>query len=279
MVSPPPYTTGERVFAMEGAGYRYPDGRIGLADTDLVVREHESVVAVGANASGKSTLLGLLGGLIYPTSGAVSAFGVELTERTLEDGDFSRSFRQRVGILLQDTDAMLFNATVYDEIAFGPLQLDLTPEQVRERVEDLLDLLGLRSVADQPPHLLSGGEQRKVALGAILAVSPQVLLFDEPTTGLDPRFQRWFVEFAVELRKAGKTLVTATHDLHIVEEIGDRVIVLGEDHRVAAEGEPHAILTDLDLLLRVNLVHEHAHLHEGELHIHPHAHLHGHEHE
>jgi cobalt/nickel transport system ATP-binding protein len=181
--------------------------------------------------------------------------------------------------LFQHTEAMLFNATVYDEIAFGPLQLDLQPEQVRQRVEDMLDLLGLRPVADQPPHLLSGGEQRKVALGAILAVSPEVLLFDEPTSGLDPRFQRWFVEFAVELRKAGKTMVTATHDLHIVEEIGARVIVLGEDHRLAGEGEPRAILTDLDLLLRVNLVHEHAHIHDGELHIHPHAHLHGHEHE
>jgi cobalt/nickel transport system ATP-binding protein len=267
------------VFTVENASYHYPDGRVGLADTALVVREHESLVVVGANASGKSTLLGLLAGLIFPTSGQVSAFGVGLTEKALEDGPFSRSFRQRVGVLLQDTEAMLFNATVYDEIAFGPLQLDLAPEQVRERVEDMLDLLGLRSVADQPPHLLSGGEQRKVALGAILAVSPEVLLFDEPTSGLDPRFQRWFVEFAVELRKAGKTLVTATHGLHIVEEIGDRVIVLGEDHRIAAEGEPHAILTDLDLLLRVNLVHEHAHIHEGELHIHPHAHLHGHEHD
>ena len=141
-----------------------------------------------------------------------------------------------------------------------------------------MDLLGLGSVADRPPHLLSGGEQRKVALGAMLAVSPEVLLLDEPTSGLDPRLQRWFVELAVELRRAGKTLVTATHDLHIVDEIGDRVIVLDEDHRVAAEGRARDILTDLDLLLRVNLVHEHAHIHDGDLHIHPHAHLHGHEH-
>jgi cobalt/nickel transport system ATP-binding protein len=267
------------VFEVESASYHYPDGRIGLAETSLVVGERESLVVVGANASGKSTLLSLLGGLLFATTGRVRGFGKELTEKALEDGEFARSFRQRVGVLFQHTEAMLFNPTVYDEIAFGPLQLDLTQEEVRRRVEDMLDLLGLRSVADQPPHLLSGGEQKKVALGAILAVSPQVLLFDEPTTGLDPRFQRWFVEFAVELRRAGKTLVTATHDLHIVEEISDRAIVLGEDHRIAAEGAPHDLLTNLPLLLRVNLVHEHAHIHDGELHIHPHTHLHGHGHE
>jgi len=265
-------------FEVESVSYRYPDGRLGLSETSLVVHERESLVILGANASGKSTLLGLLAGLAFPTSGRVRAFGAELSPQMPEDGQFARTFRQRVGVLFQDTDAMLFNPTVHDEIAFGPLQLDLKPEEVRQRVEDMLDLLGLRPIADQPPYRLSGGEQRKVALGAILAVSPQVLLLDEPTSGLDPRFQRWFVEFAVELREAGKTLVTATHDLHIVEEIADRVVVLGEDHRIAAEGQPYAILTDLDLLLRVNLVHEHAHIHDGELHIHPHSHLHAHDH-
>ncbi len=266
------------IFALENACYRYPDGRLGLAETTLEVRERESLVVLGANASGKSTLLGLLGGLIFPTGGRVSAFGAELTEAALEDGEFARSFRQRVAVLLQDTDAMLFNSTVYDEIAFGPLQLDLPGDEVRRRVEDMLDLLGLRAVADQPPHRLSGGEQRKVALGAILAVSPQVLLLDEPTSGLDPRFQRWFVELVIELRRAGKALVTATHDLHIADVIADRVVVLDEQHRIAAEGRPHDILTDLDLLLSVNLVHEHAHVHDGQLHIHPHTHLHEHEH-
>lgn len=267
------------VFELRAARYRYPDGRFGLAETSLTVTEGESLVVVGANASGKSTLISLLGGLALPTSGSVIAFGTELTDAALEDGEFARSFRQRVGVLFQDTDAMLFSPTVRDEIAFGPLQLDLPADEVRRRVQDTIALLGLGDVSEQAPHLLSGGEQKKVALGAMLAVSPEVLLLDEPTANMDPRFQRWFVEFAVQLHRAGKTLVTATHDLHIVEEIGDRVIVLGEDHRVAAEGRPHGILTNLGLLLSVNLVHQHAHIHDGELHIHPHAHLHGHEHE
>jgi len=268
----------EPAFEVQGATYRYPDGRMGVEEASLSVAEGESVVILGANASGKSTLIRLLGGLVFPSAGKVRAFGRELTEAVLQDGAFARRFRQRVGVLFQDTDAMLFNPTVYDEVAFGPLQLDLEQSEVRRRVDETLELLGLRAVAQQPPHALSGGEQRKVGLGAILAVSPEALLLDEPTAGLDPRFQRWFVEFAVELRKLGKTLVTTTHDLHVVEEIGDRVIVLGEDHRIAAESIPHQVLSDLELLLSVNLVHEHAHLHDGVVHIHPHLHRHEHDH-
>ncbi len=266
------------VLRADSLTYRYPDGRLGLAEASFTVTPGESVVIVGANATGKSTLLHLLAGLVFPTDGVVEGFDVPLTEAALEQGEFSRSFRQRVGVLFQDTDAMLFNTTVYDEIAFGPLQLDLPPEQVRRRVEEMLSLLGLESIAQQSPHALSGGEKKKVALAALLATSPEVLLLDEPTGGLDPRFQRWFVELALELRRLGKSLVTATHDLHIADEIGDTLIVLGEDHRIAAAGPPQRILRDLDLLLSVNLVHEHAHIHDGQIHIHPHAHLHAHEH-
>ena len=264
------------IFRLHAVSYTYPDGRLGLSEATFSVGAGESLVIVGANASGKSTLLRLLGGLAFAGAGEVAAYGVTLSEAALRDGEFSQQFRQRVSVLFQDADAMLFNPTVYDEIGFGPLQLDLAEDDVRRRVEDMLDLFGLRAIAQQPPHALSGGEKKKVALAALLAVSPEVLLLDEPTAGLDPRFQRWFVEMAVELRRIGKTLVTATHDLHIVPEIGDRVVVLGEDHRVAAVGAPSEILSDLDLLLSVNLVHEHAHWHDGDLHLHPHAHLHEH---
>jgi cobalt/nickel transport system ATP-binding protein len=267
------------VFEVCDVSYRYPDGRPGIEDVSLSVSAGESLAILGANAAGKSTLLQILAGLTFPTKGTVAAFGHPLTEDVLEDGDLGRSFRQRVGVLFQDTDAMLFNPTVYDEIAFGPLQLDLTADEVRRRVGELLDLLGIQSIAQQPPHRLSGGEKKKVALAALLAVSPEVVLLDEPTGGLDPRSQRWFVELAQELRHMGKTLVTATHDLHVADETSDRVIVLGEDHRIHAEGSPREILLDLDLLLSVNLVHQHAHIHDGEIHIHPHTHLHRHEHE
>lgn len=266
-------------FKLEGVDYRYPDGRVGLSRTSVEVAEGESLVILGANASGKTTLVRLLGGLIYPTSGSVEAFGTRLTEEALQHGELSQIFRQRVGVLFQDTDAMLFNPTVYDEIAFGPLQLDLSEEEVRGRVAELLTLFDLELVSDKPPHQLSGGERRKVALAALLAVSPEVLLLDEPTSDLDPRSQRWFVELARDLRQMGKTLVTMTHDLHIADEIADRILVLDEQHRLAAEGAPQQILTDLELLLSVNLVHEHAHVHDGIVHVHPHSHLHLHDHD
>lgn len=263
----------------EAVTYHYPDGRAGIVEASVSVAEGESLVILGANASGKTTLLQLLAGLIFPARGTVRAFDIVLSEQSLQDGDFARTFRQRVGFLFQDTDAMLFSATVYDDIAFGPLQLDLTPDEVRRRVEETLSLLGLSAIAQQPPHQLSGGEKKKVALAALLAVSPGTLLLDEPTSGLDPRSQRWFVELAGELRAMGKTLVTATHDLHVADEIADRVIVLGEDHRIAAEGPPERLLRDLDLLLSVNLVHQHAHIHDGRVHVHPHSHLHAHDHQ
>jgi len=262
----------------EDVTYHYPDGRVGLASISLSVLEGESLVILGANASGKTTLLQVLAGLIFPEAGTIEAFGTSLTQVALQQPEFSRTFRQRVGVLFQDTDAMLFNPTVNDEIAFGPLQLDLAPEEVRQRVEDMLVLFGLQAIADQPPHQLSGGERKKVALAALLAVSPQVLLLDEPTSGLDPRAQRWFVELVNELRELGKTIITTTHDLHVADEIADRIIVLGEQHTVAAEGAREQILTDLDLLLSVNLIHEHSHLHDGVIHVHPHSHLHRQEH-
>ncbi len=267
------------VFKTNELSYHYPDGRAGVSEISMEVAAGESVVVLGANASGKTTLVRLLGGLIHPTSGSAEAFGTRLTEEVLQHGEFSQTFRQRVGVLFQDTDAMLFNPTVHDEIAFGPLQLDLSEEEVRGRVVELLTLFGLESVSDKPPHQLSGGERRKVALAALLAVSPEVLLLDEPTSDLDPRSQRWFVELARDLRQMGKTLVTMTHDLHIADEIADRILVLDEQHRLAAEGAPNRILTDLELLLSVNLVHEHAHIHDGIVHVHPHSHLHMHDHD
>ncbi len=266
------------VFRLSEVSYRYPDGRAGLVNASLSVAEGETLVVLGANASGKTTLLQLLGGLIFPHSGSVEAFGVPLSEAALEEPDFSSAFRQRVAILFQDTDAMLFNPTVYDEIAFGPLQLDLSADEVRRRVDDMIALFRFEPIAQQPPYQLSGGERRKVGLAALLAVSPRVLLLDEPTGGLDPRSQRWFVELVQELRDAGKTIVTTTHDLHVADEIADRIIVLDEQHTIAAGGPRHDILTNLDLLLSVNLVHEHSHLHDGVIHLHPHTHLHLHDH-
>ena len=267
------------IFDVIDISYSYPEGQRALEGISFSIAAGESVVLLGANACGKSSLLQVLDGLIFPNSGSISAFGEPLTQQRLQAAAFSQQFRRKVGLVFQEAEAQLFCPTVKDEIAFGPLQLGLTQPQVLARVEEMLKLSGLSDSGDRAPYNLSGGEKKKVALACVLAVEPEVLLLDEPTGGLDPRSQTWLIETLMQLRKMGKTLITATHDLSIVEEIADRVLVLGEDHKLWAEGTPQKILNDLDLLLAVNLIHEHDHAH-GELrHKHPHAHFMPHEHE
>jgi cobalt/nickel transport system ATP-binding protein len=267
------------IFWADNISYSYPEGQRALEGISFSITAGESVVLLGANACGKSSLLQVLDGLIFPNSGSISAFGEPLTQQRLQTASFSQQFRRKVGLVFQEAEAQLFCPTVKDEIAFGPLQLGMTQPQVLARVEEMLKLSGMTGKEDRAPYNLSGGEKKKVALACVLAVEPEVLLLDEPTGGLDPRSQTWLVETLLQLRETGKTLITATHDLSIVEEIADRVLVMGEDHKLWAEGTPQKILDDLDLLLAVNLIHEHDHAH-GELrHKHPHAHFMPHEHE
>ena len=264
------------LFQLSGVGYRYLDRFTALEAIDLTIHAGESVALLGANGCGKSTLLKILDGLLFPGCGRVTAFGEQLSEQLLETDAFRRFFRSRVGFVFQNPDIQLFCPTVYEEIAFGPLQLDLPEAEVRQRVEDLLALLELAPLRDRSPTHLSGGQKKKVAIAAVLSTNPEVLLLDEPGSGLDPRSQRWLADLVGALRQAGKTIVTATHDLTIVDEIASRVVILAEDHRIAAVGPPAQVLTDLELLLRANLIDErpyaHAHLHYPW---HRHEHSHG----
>ena len=264
------------IFSLKDVKYSYLKRFTALDGIDLEIRAGESVVFLGANGCGKSTMLKLLNGLIFPASGEVRAFGEVLDEARLEKSDFRRFFRTRVGFIFQHSDIQLFCPTVFEELAFGPLQLDIPERQVRERVNELLAMLGIEHLADRSPLHLSGGEKKRVAIASVLAMNPEVLLLDEPTNGLDPRTQRWLVDLLTELSRAGKTVITATHDLSMVDEIASRIVVISEEHRVAAEGNPGAILSDMDLLLRANLISErpygHAHLHYPW---HRHEHSHG----
>jgi cobalt/nickel transport system ATP-binding protein len=267
------------VFELSGVDFTYAPQVAALRGVDLVIGAGERVALLGANGSGKSTLLRLLAGLAQPSGGEIGAFGAPLTADLLRDETRAQAFRRRVGIVFQNADAQLFSPTVRDEIAFGPLHLGLTRDQVEERIADMLRLLGIEALADRPPYKLSGGEQKKVALAAVLAINPDVLLFDEPAAGLDPRTRQWLFELLGELHLAGKTLVLATHDLQELDMMADRAVILGEDHRVAADGPVTALLADRELLLAVNLIHEHTHTHGGLVHTHPHAHAPGQEHE
>ncbi len=245
------------VFDVKDVSYIYDGKQIALDQVNLTVQAGESVVILGANGSGKSTLLKLLDGLYFPTHGAISAFGSPLTEAALQDDQYNFAFRRRVGLVFQDTDVQLFSPSVLDEVAFAPLQLGLPRSEVTRRVDEALQTLRIEKLRDRAPHRLSGGEKRRVALASLLSLKPEVWLLDEPTTGLDPRSQSWLVEFIQQQQSEGKTVITATHDLSIAEEIASRIFVFDEDHHIVASGQPEDILCDHDLLHRCNLAHYH----------------------
>lgn len=254
----------DMIFDLHNVSYSYLSGYPVLKDINLSIQRGEGLVILGANGSGKSTLLRMLCGLIQTDAGHIYAFGQELTEDVWRDLGFQQSYRQRVGFVFQNSEAQLFSATVWDELAFAPLQAGLTKEEVKLRVEDTAELVGIRHLLDRAPYKLSGGEKKKVALACVLTVNPEVLFLDEPTNGLDPRTQFWLVEFLKTLQESGKTVIMATHDLSIVEELAKRVIIFRENHTIAADGAALQVLSDRALLLEVNLIHERSHFHVGE---------------
>jgi cobalt/nickel transport system ATP-binding protein len=248
----------EAVFEVDCVCFAYDGKQSALEDVSLTAQAGESIVVLGANGSGKSTLLKLLDALYFPSRGSIKAFGVPLTEQVLRDDEFNFSFRRRVGLVFQDSDVQLFSPSVLDELAFAPLQLGLPRAEVNQRVESALAALRIEMLRDRAPHHLSGGEKRRVALASLLTLQPDVWLMDEPTAGLDPRSQSWLIEFIQEQHRLGKTVITATHDLSIAEEISSTAYVFSEDHRIVATGKSAQILGDHDLLHRCNLYHYHA---------------------
>jgi len=273
------------IFDLRNVSYSYVGKINALNDINIKVEPGEQISIIGANGCGKSTFLAMLDGLIYPTLGEFYAFDNKIVEEvfdTIKDNEFRSYFRKKIGFVFQNSDVQLFSPTVFDEIAFGPLQLDMNPEDVRIRVLEVMEMIEITKLKDRSPHTLSGGEKKKVCIASVLANNPDVLLLDEPTAGLDPRTQLWLIELLQELGTAGKTIITATHDLETVEQISKRVIVMGEDHRIVVDDRAEKVLDNLELLLSTNLIHEHMHIH-GRLvheHLHPaHDEKHVHEHE
>ncbi len=259
----------EPLFELSGVRYLYSNRQVALDGIDLVVRPGEQVVLLGANGSGKSTLLKLLDGIIAPTGGRLRALGFDIA--AVVDGFDAFRFHREVGLVFQDPDIQLFSATVLDDVAFGPRQLGLPREAGAARCDAARGVMELRHLANRAPYELSGGEKKRAAIASVLSLRPDVILLDEPTAALDPRTKWVLVNLIRRLGEAGRTVITATHELDIVPVIADRVVVLGEDRRVHADGAPADILGDRELLIAANLIHEHLHEHAGIRHSHPHA--------
>jgi len=268
----------EHIIRFENISYLYYNRIPALSDITLDIREGERFAVIGANGSGKSTILQIMNGLIPQSGGSFFYRGHEVTEKTLRDKGFLRFFRERVGYVFQDSDVQLFCPTVLDELLYGPLQFEINEKEALDRAVEVMQMLNIENLKDRPSYMLSGGEKKRVAIGSALMMNPEVLLLDEPTNGLDPRTQCFLVELMLALSEAGKTLVIATHDLSLIAEMHAQVALLSEDHRIEKIGPAEEILRDDDLLLKVNLIHEHMHYHGREAHKHRHSHYFFHKH-
>jgi cobalt/nickel transport system ATP-binding protein len=249
-----------------------------LRNINLSVKKGEMFSVIGLNGSGKSTLLHIINALIFPDSGEVLLDQNPVTEKSLRDKNFGVQFRQRMGYIFQNPDIQLFCPTVFDELLFGPLQLNLTLDEAMERAEQTLSYLGIGYLRERPVYMLSGGEKKRVAIASVLTMNPDILLIDEPLSSLDPRTQTFFIELLLELNHAGKTIIFTTHQLDLIEHLQPRVAVLSDEHTIRKIGTASDILGDEELLINVNLVHEHVHKHGNEEHKHYHSHYVFHKH-
>jgi cobalt/nickel transport system ATP-binding protein len=221
-----------------GLGHRYPDGTEALRDIDLRVEPGETLALVGPNGAGKSTLLLHLNGVLEPTVGTVSI------DATIVERSSLGMIRARVGLVFQDPDDQLFSPTVRDDVAFGPMHMGLPAEEVEQRVEQALAAVGMQGSEARVPHHLSVGQRKRVSLATVLSMDPTVLVFDEPTAGVDPRGRREVIE-VVSART--ETVLISTHDMALVAELSPRVVILDEGILVA-DGPAGEILADDALL-------------------------------
>jgi cobalt/nickel transport system ATP-binding protein len=260
----------EPVFSLTDVAYSYPGAIAALRGVSLSIAKGDRVAVIGANGTGKSTLLTMLDALIFPQAGAMRAFGREITEAAMNEGEFQRFFRKRVGFVFQNPDIQLFCPTVREDVLFGPLQLGIPKDEIERRFAKIVDLLRIGHLLDRSPHQLSIGEKKKAAIASVLIIEPEVLLLDEPTAGLDPQTTRDIIDVLSDAHKNGRTIVMATHDLHIVEEIADSIHVFGANRSVIRTGTPEEILADQEFLQKNNLIHVHVHRHLHLHHSHPH---------
>lgn len=231
------------IVEVEDLRHTYPDGNDAVKGISFSIHHGESVAIVGANGAGKSTLLLHLNGYLTPNSGRIRIGDFPLTKQTLQD------IRRTVGMVFQDPDDQLFMPTVFDDVAFGPLNLGFPHQEVETRVVEALTRVDALHLRDRAPYHLSGGEKRAVAIASVLSMSPDILVMDEPTTGLDPRARRLLINL---LGGFHHTKIIATHDLDLVLDLCERTIVI-HNGQVTADGPTQEIFADQDLLDRSHL--------------------------
>jgi cobalt/nickel transport system ATP-binding protein len=226
------------VLSLQGVAYAYPDGHQALYGVDLAIARGERVALLGPNGAGKTTLVLHLNGILTAGAGTVTVSGLPVTKDNLLE------IRRRVGVVFQDPDDQLFMGSVRDDVAFGPMNLGLRGPELDRRVTEALDAVGMVDFVDRPPHHLSFGQRRRVAVATVLAMRPEILVLDEPSSNLDPASRR---ELADILRGLDVTVLVVTHDLPYALELCPRAVVLS-DGVIVADGSTADVLTDEALM-------------------------------
>ena len=236
-------TVSNNIFEARDVTYLYND-ITALNNLSLSIKQNQRVAILGANGSGKSTFLRLLDALYFPDKGTITAFGENLTEEAFQDDEFALRFRRRVAFVFQNPDVQLFNPTVFDEVAFAPLQLRWSKDEIRRRVNEILETMDIAHLKDRSPHRLSGGEKKRVALASVLILDPEILLLDEPTEGIQPSIIKDIGRAITHLRaKGGMSIVLVEQYFEFARDLADRFVVMerGEvveaGDRAALQGE------------------------------------------
>lgn len=232
----------------ENLSFTYPDGTQALKNINIEIEKGEKVAIIGPNGAGKSTLFSHFNGLTEPASGCVKIEGKPISFKK----DKLLKVRQKVGIVFQDPNDQLFAPTVKEDIAFGPMNLGLSYDEVEKRVEDALKMVGMENYEDKTPHHLSGGQQKRIAIAGIIAMKPELMILDEPTAGLDPDGVEKVLNIMNQLNEEGMTLIISSHDIDMISKYADKIFVL-YNGEIIESGNKNKIFSDMELLKKAHL--------------------------
>lgn len=236
------------VLSTENLSFTYPDGTQALKNVNIAIKKGEKVAIMGPNGAGKSTLFSHFNGLTEPTSGSVKVNG----ETIKYDKKSLLNVRQKVGIVFQNPNDQLFAPTVKEDVAFGPMNLGLSYEEVKNRVEESLKMVGMEDYKDKTPHHLSGGQKKRVAIAGIVAMRPEIMILDEPTAGLDPKGVERVLNILNNLNLEKMSIIISSHDVEMITEFADKIYILNKGE-ITNEGDTHEVFNNHEILKEAHL--------------------------
>lgn len=234
------------ILKIEDLHYTYGNGKAALDGVNVNIYEGEKIAVMGSNGSGKSTFFLNIDGVLTPEQGRIIYRDTVINKRNLKE------LRKNIGIVFQDADNQIIASTVKAEVAFGPMNLKLSKEEVLHRVDEALEYMNISNLKERPPHYLSGGEKKRVSIADIIAMKSEIIIFDEPTAALDPVNAIMLEEVLGKLGAQGKTMIISTHDVDFVYRWAERVIVFCEG-KIIADGDPIEIFKNTKILKQANL--------------------------